>query len=118
MALDISVDGFNPDGSPHLVIVSDGHVVMTGPITGQVTTSDGTLYDVTDPFIEVASEEHALQISDAIGAMHVSAGHPDFVNDPTKDSFGFVHVDSAGVEHVSDLATSDPIPTDATPSEG
>lgn len=54
---------FNPDGSPHYTVVSDGHVVMTGPATGVHTLQDGASYDVTSPFIEVASQEHALELA-------------------------------------------------------
>lgn len=88
--------GFNEDGTPRFHIWSDqpdAHLVMTGPIVGSVEV-DGQTVDVSAPFIEAASTEQALAISDAIGARHVAEGHPDFVNDPTVDSFGFVHIPS------------------------
>jgi hypothetical protein len=56
--------------------------------------ASGDSIDVSAPFIEAASTEQALAISDAIGARHVAEGHPDFVNDPTADDFGFVHIPS------------------------
>lgn len=88
--------GFNEDGTPRFHIESDqpgAHLVMTGPIVGTVDV-DGQTIDVSAPFIEATSPEEALAISDAIGARHVAEGHPDFVNDPSVDSFGFVHIPS------------------------
>lgn len=62
MALQVSYD---PDtGLP--VVVSDGHVVLTGPHTGDVKVKDGTTYNVTAPFIEVESQEHAEQVAAAL----------------------------------------------------
>lgn len=88
--------GFNEDGTPRFHIWSDqpdAHLVWTGPITGAVEV-DGEVIEVTAEWIEAASPEQALAISDAIGERHVAEGHPDFVKDPTVDSFGFVHIPS------------------------
>ncbi len=68
--------GTNEDGTPHFHYVSDGHLIMTGPITGSVTTPDGTSYDVSPAFIEVASLDHAGDVSHAIGMRHQEEGHP------------------------------------------
>lgn len=55
---------------------SDGHVVLTGPITGSVVCADGTAYDVTPPVVEVQSPEHAAEVADLIGRHHAEHGHP------------------------------------------
>jgi hypothetical protein len=77
--------GRNEDGTPHFHSESDGHVVVTGPAYGQVTTSDGTAYDVSEAVIEVAGPEHAGEVSHLIGVMHEERGHPDHPDVP------FVH---------------------------
>ena len=69
--------GQNEDGTPHFRYESDGHVVVTGPAYGPVTTSDGTPYDVSEPVIEVASPEHAGEVAHLIGVKHEQDGHPD-----------------------------------------
>jgi hypothetical protein len=56
--------------------VSDGHVVLTGPIQGTVTMADGTVVDVSAPIIEVPSPEHADEIADLIGQRYAAEGHP------------------------------------------
>jgi hypothetical protein len=76
----------NDDGSPHFHYASDGHVVVTGPAYGPVTTSDGTPYDVSEQVIEVASPEHAGEANHLIGLIHEERGHPDH-----KDGTPFVH---------------------------
>lgn len=68
--------GQNEDGTPRFHYESDGHVVVTGPAYGPVTTSDGTTYDVSDQVIEVAPE-HAGEVAHLIGVMHEERGHPD-----------------------------------------
>ena len=79
--------GTNEDGTPHFHYACDGHAVFTGPyIAGTVTVPDGTVYDVTELVIEVASLEHAGHVSHAIGKRHEAEGHPlHGVDDP------FVH---------------------------
>jgi len=67
----------NADGTPSFGYVSDGHVVVTGPAYGPVTTSDGTVYDVSEQVIEVASPQHAGEVSHLIGVLHEERGHPD-----------------------------------------
>jgi hypothetical protein len=57
-------------------IVSTGHVVLTGPITGTVTLTDGTVVDVTQPVIEVEAD-HAAEVADLIGQRYADEGHPD-----------------------------------------
>jgi hypothetical protein len=68
--------GLNEDGTPHYHYQSDGHVVWTGPAYGPVTTSDGTVYDVSEPVIEVAGPEHAGEVAHLIGVLHENRGHP------------------------------------------
>ncbi len=65
MAITKTYLGLNPDGSPHFRYESDGHVVVTGPVYGSVTTGDGTDYDVSDAVIEVAPD-HAAEVADLI----------------------------------------------------
>ena len=61
--------GDNADGSPHYLYFAPGeHVVVTGPATGEVTTADGTEYDVTDAVIAVDSQAHAEEIADILTA--------------------------------------------------
>ena len=69
--------GQNPDGTPRFHFESDGHVVVTGKAYGPVTTSDGTVYDVSDQVIEVAGPVHAGEVAHLIGVMHEERGHPD-----------------------------------------
>jgi hypothetical protein len=106
MAVHYDHIGTNEDGTPRFHIWSDSpdaHLVMTGPIVGNVEV-DGQLVDVSAPFIEVDSPETALKVSDAIGERHVREGHPDFVKDPDLDSLGFVHQRSDGVVLVNAAA--------------
>ncbi len=88
--------GTNDDGSPHFHYhCPDGHLVKTGPITGPVALPDGTVYDVTEEFIEVASLERG-------DAYHEDEGHPQ--HRPTagdQDPVAFVHVCS---DHCGELA--------------
>jgi len=69
----------NPDGSGRMHFdfsdepADDLVVLFTGPISGIVAASDGTEYDVTDPYIKVASE-HVDDICDAIHREHHAAG--------------------------------------------
>lgn len=109
MAVHYEHIGFNEDGSPRFHITSDsGHVVMTGPIIGPITV-DGVQVDVSAPFIEAADEAQAVAISDAIGERLVAEGHPDFVADPEKDSFGFVHTPSTGGAFINAAASDDAV---------
>lgn len=71
--------GTNEDGTPQWLYSNDdpkAHLVITGPITGDVTLKDGTTVNVTDAVIEVKSEKQALAVSDAIGQRYVEEGHP------------------------------------------
>jgi hypothetical protein len=43
------------------------HVVLTGPIVGDVTLPDGSKVDVTPAVISVDSEEKAAEVAHAIG---------------------------------------------------
>ena len=69
-------------------------LVITGPIAGNVTLPDGTVYDVTEAVIEVAPGDELL-VSDAIGSRHVAEGHPLFADEP----FDFVHNPSTPEEN-------------------
>jgi hypothetical protein len=69
--------GQNPDGTPHFDYVSDQPMVLTGKAYGPVTTSDGTTYDVSEQWIEVASEAHAGEVAHLISVKFEEEGHPD-----------------------------------------
>ena len=58
--------------------VTGTHVLLTGPITGSVELEDGTVVDVSAPFIEV-DDEQAAEIAHAIGKRYADEGHPDDV---------------------------------------
>ncbi|MEI7656104.1 MAG: hypothetical protein WCJ22_04960 [Actinomycetes bacterium] len=80
--------GVDDAGRPIFHYVSDGAkpVVLTGPISGPVVLTDGRVYDVSEPVIEVDSEEHAAHVSHLIGKRHETEGHPSHhADDP------FVH---------------------------
>jgi hypothetical protein len=89
--------GTNEDGTPLYHYIADGPVVFTGVARGLVTLPDGTEVDVTDDFVEVASEAEALVLSDAIGQKFVDEGHPLFVADPTLPDDGFTFTPSTEV---------------------
>lgn len=57
-------------------VQSDKHVVITGPVSGVMELSDGTKVNVTDPFVEVETEDHAAELADLIGRKHAHDGHP------------------------------------------
>lgn len=52
------------------------HAVLTGPITGTVTLSDGTEVDVSPEVVYVATVEAAEQVAHAVGQHYADAGHP------------------------------------------
>lgn len=47
--------------------VEGQHVVLTGPITGTVTLSDGEVIDVSQDGVVARDEAHAAEIAHAIG---------------------------------------------------
>jgi len=59
-----------------VAVESDGHIVKTGPIRGFVTLEDGTVYDINDEWIEVASPDHGAEVAHLIALRHVEDGHP------------------------------------------
>ena len=58
-------------------IVSDKHVVFTGPIQTALTLDDGTVVDVSPAFVEVETAEHAAELAEKIGLHYEENGHPD-----------------------------------------
>ena len=71
--------------------VTGEHVMLTGPITGSVTTPDGQTFDVSPGVIAVDSPEQAELISALIGEHWVKNGHPDDIeldDDPDSDTHG------------------------------
>lgn len=63
------------------------HVVLTGPISGTVTTEDGTVVDVSAAGVVVA-EDKVDEVAHLIGLRYAAEGHPenpDFTYDVPKD---------------------------------
>ena len=81
------------DGTLHYI--SDGPVVLTGPVTGSVTV-DGEKVNVAPAVIPVESEEHAAAVAEAIAVKLEAEGHPDFLNDPNVPDLGFTHIPPEG----------------------
>jgi hypothetical protein len=46
------------------------HVLVTGAVTGAVKLSDGTVYDLTPPFIELEDEAHEQELHAHIERWH------------------------------------------------
>jgi hypothetical protein len=87
-------------------IVSEGHVVLTGPITGTVELSDGTVVDVSPVIVEVSSQDEANELADLIGQRYAAEGHPDMVeadNDGNLVQREFVYVKPEDVSTVLGL---------------
>lgn len=85
MAMRVEV---NPDGTLHFI--SDGPIVFTGPIKGEVTLPTGEVVNVAPQFVEARDDAEALAIAEAIGQRHQDEGHPSFLNDPSVPDDGFV----------------------------
>lgn len=62
-------------------IESEGHVVLTGPITGTVTLDDGTVVDVSNPVVEVSGKAQADEVAHLIGKRYADEGHPNVEGD-------------------------------------
>jgi hypothetical protein len=75
MALTKAQSGVNEDGTIryHYTWNGEGGVLKTGPVSGSVTLSDGTVYNVTDEYIEHAPG-HASAIAFHISKMHEASG--------------------------------------------
>lgn len=76
-----------PDGIPRLnVEVYDEpegwKLLHTGPVSGTVRTSDGTLYDVTPPSILLASDEHVGEVNHLIAVQHEENGYKHLATAP------------------------------------
>lgn len=51
--------------------------VITGPVVGEFTLADGTVYDTTsDTGVPVQSQAHANELMYLIGLHHEKHGHP------------------------------------------
>lgn len=57
--------------------MAETHAVLTGPIKGSVTLSDGTSVDVSDAVVYVDSLERAAEVAHQIGKHWEARGHPD-----------------------------------------
>jgi hypothetical protein len=78
-------------------------VCFTGPAKGNYTTDDGTVYNVSDDWVEFESMQHFGEVSHKVGLAHEQDGHPthkprNYVptdDDPTPyapETDEFVHV--------------------------
>jgi hypothetical protein len=59
-----------------LASMSADHAVLVGPIKGEVTLSDGTVYDVSPDVVMCESREHAQEVADLVGDRYAAEGHP------------------------------------------
>lgn len=103
MALTKFLMGKNEDGTPHWFYHSDDPtkpVVITGPPIGTVETSDGTVYNVSEPVIEVDAG-HNGEVAHLIGMRNETEGHPKH---PEGDE-AFLH--TCDEEHCGVLAIPD-----------
>lgn len=64
----------------HYIFEPHEQAVMTGPVTGLKTLADGTVIDVTPPFVALETVEQVALLNDVIGLHHVENGHPDDVD--------------------------------------
>lgn len=77
-------------------------VLLTGPVSRPIQLADGTVIDVSDPFIELASAEQAGEVSHRIGLHYEDEGHPGHQSrfsadyDPLRDEFHHTCTDSCG----------------------
>jgi hypothetical protein len=77
-------------------------VMFTGPVNKPVQVADGTVYDTAEEWIEIASVEHAGQVSHEIGLLHERDGHPNHLSrfasdyDPLRDEFHHTCDDGCG----------------------
>lgn len=67
--------------TPGSIVADEGEtVVLVGPITGTVTTEDGTTYDVSGPAVALPDgHEHIDEIAHLVAQRYADEGHP---NDP------------------------------------
>lgn len=52
------------------------HAILTGPIKGTVTLSDGTVVDVKPDMIFVDTPEQRDEVAHLIGERYAAEGHP------------------------------------------
>lgn len=100
---------YNEDGSrgDDEYIAGPGEtLVLTGPVRGLVTLSDGRSVDLSATYVAVRSPEEEAELFDAIGQIHVANGHPEDIDVLTDPETGesvlvqrpFVHITSSGEE--------------------
>lgn len=98
--------GTNEDGSPRYHFHSDDPtkpVVYTGPnINGNVTLPDGTVYDVSEHYIEVEPGHDGL-LSHVLGMKFQDDGHP--LHGPEEP---FVHTCTDHCGELKVVAPTDP----------
>lgn len=96
--------GTREDGTPLYHYQSDGAVVIPGPITGEIETSDGTTYDVSPEIFEV-DLAHVEEVAELIGERYAAEGHPQVEGD-----FQHVPGGSDGVQQVWNSSEGAPSP--------
>ncbi len=56
--------------------MNETHVVLVGPIRGDVTLADGTVVDVRPDPVYVDSAEKAAEVAHLVAQRYVAEGHP------------------------------------------
>lgn len=83
------------------------HLVFTGEhARGGIVLPDGTQYNVSDPWIQVASHEHAGLVSHLIGVQHEETQRLGFATAPTVGPHGEALARHICSEHCGELAQS------------
>jgi len=94
-----------PNGEPHYrqdPIDPDKPVMFTGNVKGNIKLEDGTIYNVSDDWIEVESHAHAGELSHHIGVRHETEGHPAHLSrshpdyDPFRDEYHHTCTEACG----------------------
>jgi hypothetical protein len=64
--------------TPGSIVADKGEtVVLVGPITGTVTTADGTTYDVSGPAVAIPDgHDHVEEVAHLVAQRYADEGHP------------------------------------------
>jgi hypothetical protein len=88
--------GVNPDGSPHWLYTfeeGDEHVVATGRGLGLVQLADGTVVDVTEPYVVVASKRQANEVAHHVALQVEKTGALDTTHPASGERIPWRHTD-------------------------
>jgi hypothetical protein len=93
----------NPDGTPSKGYVADEgeHLVLTGPVQGLKTLSDGTQVNVTPDSVAVGSLEQAAELAHLISMHHVENGHPHGIDTAVDEETGETHLVQRPFDYVA-----------------